>query len=89
MTDQPSQADYIVGLWPGENLVEKRRALAASLGHPDDEKVRYWQKRGEIPQAYWQSIIDAGARDRIRVRPTDFVRHLRVPSKTPAAAAAG
>lgn len=86
-TEQPSQADVVIGKWPGETLVEKRKACAESLGYPE-EKVRYWQKSGQIPQGEHQHVLDCAHRDRVRLRKSDFVRHLKDPAKTVVAAAA-
>lgn len=87
MTDPTSQADHIISKWPGADHVEQRRAMSKSLGHKDEEKVRYWQKRGEIPQGEWQSILDAAHRERVKLRKSDFVQHLKEPAKTAVATA--
>lgn len=79
---EETQATRIIDLWPGDTRPDRRRALAAALGHANEEKVRYWEKRGEIPQGEWQSILDAGARDGVPVTRLDFVRHLQDPAET-------
>lgn len=82
MQEPENQATSIIDLWPGDSAHERRKALADSLGHPNDEKVRYWQqKKGEIPQREWQSILDAAARDGIALTKQDFVRHLKDPAE--------
>lgn len=87
MQETTSQAIFIVSKWPGKTIVEQRKACAESLGY-DEEKIRYWLKRDEIPQREWQHILDSAHRDRIRIRKADFVRHLNDPAKTTAATAA-
>lgn len=89
MTETPSQADRIIAFWPGETILEKRRALYLALGY-SEARVRYWHTIGFIPQDEHQKIIDLAAERGIRIPPTAFSQHLEVPGrKTPAAAAAG
>lgn len=70
MSNDQTQADFIVGLWPNG-----RHGMAESLRYPA-EKVRYWQRKGEIPQEEWPYILQCAARDRVNVVATDFIRHL-------------
>lgn len=70
MPDPQNQADFIVSLWPGG-----RRGMAESLRYPT-EKIRYWQRKGEIPQEEWRFILECAARDRVNVTALDFIRHL-------------
>lgn len=76
-----NQTDIIIAFWPGTNHVERRKALADALQHPDDQKVRYWQRKGEIPQRDWPAILEAGAALEIPPQPEDFVRHLKDPAE--------
>lgn len=73
MSDPQNQADFIVGLWPGG-----RHGMAESLGYPA-EKIRYWQRKGEIPQGEWRHILHCAARDSVNVTALDFIRHLVPP----------
>lgn len=81
MQEPTNQATFVIDLWPGDTRPDRRKALADSLGHKDDERVRYWEKKGEIPQREWQSILDAAARDDIPLTKQDFVRHLTDPAE--------
>jgi hypothetical protein len=85
---EETQAARIIDRWPGDTRPERRRALAASLDHPDDEKVRYWEKKGEIPLREWQGILDAAAAARVELSKQDFVGHLKDPAETAATASA-
>lgn len=76
MTEPASQAARIIDRWPGDSRADRRRALAAALEHKDDEKVRYWDKSGTVPQREWQGILDAARRDGIAISKIDFVEHL-------------
>jgi hypothetical protein len=84
MPNQDTVATRIIDLWPGDTRAQRRQALARALGHKDEEKVRYWQKSGQIPRREWQGIIDAGVRTDIMILPNDFVRDLRVPAEAAA-----
>lgn len=89
-TDQPepTQAENILAYFPGETLLERRRALRKAL-RAEESKVRYWCEQGFFPQPIHQDIIDAAHREGVEIPPEAFVRHLRAPSKTPAASAVG
>lgn len=86
---EPTQAEQIIDAWPGKTRFERRRALATALGHPNDEKVRYWEKSGQVPQRDHQDILDAAgcAKPRVRLKKLDFVRHLKDPAEAAATAA--
>lgn len=82
MSETTNHATDVIDLWPGDSRPERRRALAADLGHADDEKVRYWEKKGEIPLRDWQGVLNAAGRAGIKLTRLDFVRHLKDPAET-------
>lgn len=85
MQDPANQATAIIDLWPGDSRPDRRRSMAESLPC-DEEKVRYWEKKGEIPLREWQGILDAAARLNIPITRMSFVRHLKDPAETAASA---
>lgn len=78
MSEPQNSAEFVINLWPGETRTERRRAMADSLGYTT-EKVRYWERIGQIPQGEWAYILECAARDGVDCTAVDFIRHLLRP----------
>jgi hypothetical protein len=56
----------VIDLWPSMSC------LAEDL-EVEYDTVRKWRDRGRVPQEYFQSIIDAARKRRIRLKAADLV----------------
>lgn len=61
-----TQAEQIIGMFNGIT------PLAKALGHKHPTTVQGWKKRGFIPSAQHEPVIEAGRKVGILVRPDDF-----------------